>query len=128
MKTQRIIISLIFPILFMNCERHTNRENIVHRDECIRYLEYNVMSSLKHSGTLVNNIDFISRFDTVKVAELFSIRDKLLFIHLSGLYSSDCNRKILSEVKNKLKNIPESDVIVFATNMNQREAFVSYGN
>jgi hypothetical protein len=76
---------------------------------------------------MVKNINLINRFDTVSISELFSGKDKLLFIHLSGLYCSDCNRKILLKVKRKLKAIPESEIVVFGTNMNQREALVGYG-
>ncbi len=125
---RKILICLIFPVLFIHCKRQTNQNDSLHREGRIKYLEYNLGSSLKHSGAIVKNINLINRFDTVAVAELFSGKDKLLFIHLSGLYCSDCNRKILIEVKRKLKAIPESGIVVFGTNMSQREALVSYGD
>lgn len=82
---------------------------------------------LSHTGSKVNNIDLINRFDTISVAELLSKRNKLLFIHLSGLYCSDCNRKTLYYLRDKLKNISDSNIVVFGTMMNQRAALILGG-
>lgn len=118
------IIIIIFAC--SSCDKLTNLSNVVinEQESKIAYLNKNVLTQMSHIDIQVNNINLISRFDTLTLKSLMTGKYTVL-LHLSGLYCSKCNKDLLYYCDSVLNN--RNEMIVLGTNISPREAFVLFG-
>lgn len=123
MKHIKIYI-VIAMITCCSCDKLTNLSNVINEQETkIAYINKNVLTQMSHIDMQVNNINLISRFDTLTLKSLMTGKYTVL-LHLSGLYCSKCNKDLLYYCDSVFNN--SNKMIVFGTNISPREAFVLF--